>query len=97
LEAPATGKYRFSGKCSGGSAGLALHDQTGQFIECEFGLNQYGGGSDEVLLEKGRHPISIAVPLNAQAKTFTLQWEGPGIKRSDVPAEALSHMPGPAR
>jgi len=97
LEAPVTGKYRFSGKCSGGSASVALYDQTGQFIECEFGLNKYGGGSDEVLLEKGRHPISIAVPLNPQAKTFALQWESPGIKRSDVPAEALSYLPEATR
>jgi hypothetical protein len=97
LEVPGTGKYRFSGKCAGGSASVTLYDQTGQFVECEFNPNQYGGGSDEVLLEKGRHPISIVVPLNPQAKTFALQWESPGIKRSDVPAEALSHLPEPAR
>lgn len=92
LETPTTGNYRFHGKSAkGAGVRFTLLDRTGRFVENTFGFGEYGGQSVEVFLEKGKHPITAIVLQGSSGKDFNLQWEGPGIDRSDIPASALSH------
>jgi hypothetical protein len=49
------------------------------------------------LLAKGKHPIEIAVIQDTAGNGLKMQWEGPGIKRRDIPATALSHLPEPEK
>ncbi len=94
IEAPRTGKYRFSGNTAKGARGhFALLDARGCFAERDFGFSEYGGMSAEVFLAQGKHPISVWIVQGAADRAFNVRWEGPGIPRSDVPAAALSHLP----
>jgi hypothetical protein len=95
VEAPETGKYRFHGKSAKGARDhFELLDQTGHFVERAFPLSEWGGRSVEVFLAKGKHPICITIIQGSVGKELTMQWEGPGITKADVPAAALSQSAG---
>ena len=92
VEVPETGKYRFYAQGIGGSlVRFKLQDQSGYFAESAFDAGGRGAQSNELLLAKGKHPVSVIVMPGSSGNGLTLQWEGPGIKRCDIPAAALSH------
>jgi hypothetical protein len=94
LEAPETGRYRFYGRSGkGGLVRFTLLDQTGHFVENTFDASEYGGQSTELFLAKGKHPLQVTIMPGSGDQRLTIQWEWPEIKRSDIPAAALSHLP----
>jgi outer membrane protein assembly factor BamB len=91
LEVPSTGRYRFLASAPGGT--FTLYDRTGRTVACKFNPNPWSATSDEVFLEQGKHPIELVVLAGDKGRSLALQWEGPGIKRSDIPATALWRLP----
>ena len=94
LDVPETGKYRFLGtSATGVLVTFSLLDSTNRFTECECGINMYGGRSDELFLEQGKHPIRLMALQGSAGKSFNLQWSRDDGKPTDVPVGALWHLP----
>jgi hypothetical protein len=93
LDVPETGKYRFTGKSEGATVAFTLLDCTSRFTDCQCEINRYGGRSDEIFLEKGKHPICLVVLQSSAGTSYNLQWARDGGKPSDIPDAALWHQP----
>ena len=91
LDVPTTGRYRFFAVAPAGS--FTLYDRIRQAVACRINPNPWGATSDEVFLEQGKHPIDLVVLADGKGRSLVLQWEGPGLKRGDIPTAALSHAP----
>ena len=95
LDIPTTGLYHFTRSGDNGTWGLwgsfTLFDASGKFVVVA--TTSYQGQTDPVLLEQGKHPITAIVLQGRQGMNFNVQWEGPDLKRGDIPATALWHVP----
>lgn len=90
LEAPTAGVYCFGIRSDDGSR-LYIGDQ---LVADNDGLHPSAEKRGFIPLEAGKHPIRVTFfqgPGESELKVF---YEGPGIKRQEIPAAALSH-PGP--
>ncbi len=84
LDVPTTGKYHFRTVARNGTViSFTIFDSDSRFAA--------NAETDEVLLEQGKHPISVIVLQSAKARDCTVKWEGPGIERQDIPASVFSH------
>jgi hypothetical protein len=92
LDVPETGRYQFTGKSEGAVVAFTLLDCTSRFTECQCEINRYGGRSDEIFLEKGKHPISLVVLQSSAGTSCNLQWARDGGKPSDIPGVSLWHL-----
>jgi len=88
LEVPETAKYVISVRAPAGK--FVLWDSSRQYMESEFDLS---GSSEELFLEKGKHPVSITVIQGTSGKSFSMQWKKDGGQPEDIPGAALSHLP----
>ena len=94
IDVPETGTYHFFGHIGkGGLIRFEMLDATGHFFESTFANGEWSAGSTaDLYLAKGKHPIDVVVmPGAINGAELRLQWEGPGITKSDIPAMALSH------
>ena len=87
LRAPRTGMYALY---------LASDDGSALFLGNERLIDNNGAHSKEtklahVALQAGVHPLRIEYFQGAGDAALGLEWEGPGIARQPVPAEALAH------
>lgn len=106
LNVPARGEYKFylqTDSNAGSKAFVHLHDM--QLIDADYAYtpgaeadSNAREGSDvapnevqTVRLAAGVHPIRIGYVGHAAASTLTMQWEGPGISKQDIPASAFSY------
>ena len=94
VDVPQSGVYSFSGSAAkGATAPFTLYDSTGNFVEATANLSEYGGGTPDILLEKGQHPVTVIVTEGPVGKKLTLQWKEPGIPSGPIPATAICHAP----
>jgi hypothetical protein len=59
--------------------------------ETEFDCGWWGAQSGGIFLAKGKHPITIVYRHGEGGKTLRFEWDRMGLKRTEVPASALSH------
>ena len=87
LRAPADGIYSFHLASDDGSR-LRLHQEL--LIDHD-GLHGMTTKSGRIGLKAGFHPIQVECFNAAGGLGLKLEWEGPGIDRAELPAEALGH------
>ena len=93
LEAPATGKYHFGGRSAHGAQDrITIFDPSGRFVEKVFSVGNGAAIPVTSCLPGELHPIAILAMPGVTGNALTLQWDGPGIPRGDIPATALSHL-----
>jgi hypothetical protein len=87
LRVPRDGPYTFS-LSAGSGAVLRLHEAL--LIDADYGYTAGTGRQARVQLKAGLHPFRFYYLKNTGASaTLDLQWEGPGITRQQVPAQAF--------
>ncbi len=89
IEVPADGRYTFHLRSDDGSR---LH-LDGEISVDNGGVHAPRTRSAEVELEQGLHAILVEMFEAAGGEEVSLEWQGPGIERGPVPAEAFSHRP----
>ncbi len=87
IKVPATGVYTFY---------LEANDGAILYINGKEIIDNDGGHRSQVLdskiwLQKGIHPIKVDYFQQGLAKNLILEWEGPGVKKQEVPASVLFH------
>ncbi len=87
IQVPETGVYTFW---------LEANDGAILYINDKLIIDNDGGHRAQVLdskigLKKGYHPIKVDYCQNGLAKSLVLQWEGPRVKKQEVPADVLFH------
>jgi alpha-mannosidase len=87
FRAPAGGLYTFYLASDDGSS-LVIGDQT---VVDNDGLHGKGEVAGSVALEAGHHPIRVRFFQRGGDEALELRYDGPGIPRGPVPAEALRH------
>lgn len=89
IEIPEDGRYSFHLRSDDGSR---LH-LDGEVVIDNGGTHAPRTRSAEVELETGLHAILVEMFEVGGGEEVSLEWQGPGIARGPVPAEAFSHRP----
>lgn len=106
LTVPVTGEYKFylqTDSNAGSKAFVHLHDM--QLIDADYAYtpgteanSNARQGSDvtpnavqAVRLAAGVHPIRIGYVGRSSGSALSMQWEGPGISKQEIPAGAFSY------
>ncbi len=87
LKVPETGVYTFALEANDGAV-LLINDK---MIIDNDGGHRAQKLDTKIGLKKGWHPIKVDYFQQGGAKSLNLNWEGPGVKNQEVPAEALFH------
>lgn len=96
LAIPANGGYTFTllsrdaGRLEIGSEVVATSPAPVAQV-CGSSGNMVQEAKGSIGLKKGKHAIRVSVTATVGEDAFRLQWEGPGIELSDVPASVLFH------
>ena len=85
LKVPATGVYNFSLEANDGAV-LLINDK---LIIDNDGGHRAQRLDTKIGLKKGWHPIKVDYFQQGLAKSLTVTWEGPGVKRQEIPKNAL--------
>jgi hypothetical protein len=85
LDVPTPGTYRFFLNSDKSYSRFLLDGET------EFDCGWWGAQSGGIFLAKGKHPITIVYRHGEGGKTLRFEWDRMGLKRTEVPASALSH------
>ena len=106
LTVPVTGEYKFylqTDSNAGSKAFVHLHGM--QLIDADYaytpgteansnarqGSEVTPNAVQAVRLAAGVHPIRIGYVGHASGSALTMQWEGPGISKQEIPASAFSY------
>lgn len=87
IKVPKTGVYTFYLEANDG----AILYLNGQEIIDNDGGHRAQRLDTKIGLKKGWHPIKVAYFQQGLAKSLIVIWEGPGIKKEEVPASVLFH------
>jgi len=82
------GKYKFHTRSDDGSM-LWIGDKKVVDNDGQHGAQDRSG---EVDLTKGTHPIRVAYFNAGGPGAFKVHWEGPGVRRGEIPSSALAHF-----
>lgn len=91
FKAPQDGVYSFHLSSNDGSR-LAIHGET--LIDND-GLHAVMEKNGMLALKAGLHPLEITYFESGASEALSLEYEGPGITRQRIPAEAFCHAPTP--
>lgn len=89
IEVPDDGTYTFHLTSDDGSR---MH-LDGELLVDNGGVHGKRTVSEEVELSFGLHSIQVQMYEVTGGEVLSLEWEGPGIERGPIPAEALTHWP----
>jgi hexosaminidase len=87
IDVPADGTYTFHLTSDDGSR-LWIGDE---LVVDHDSLHAASTQSGQVMLVAGLHPIRVAYFQAGGARRLTVEWEGPGVARQEVPAAVLWH------
>ncbi|MBT33626.1 MAG: hypothetical protein CMO01_28515 [Thalassobius sp.] len=87
VEVPEEGVYTFYTYSDDGSK-LFINDQ---LVVDNGGSHSAKLKEGQVVLSKGKHPLKIEYFEDFDGQDLRLGWEGPGVKKGEIPAEFLTH------
>ena len=89
IRIPTDGRYTFHLTSNAGAA-MSLDGET---VVSDPSAHSPRARSASRDLVRGFHPVSIDFYKNTGSESLVLEWEGPGLDREIVPAEAFCNMP----